>query len=385
MLTDLRAFAATEAICADCGFDSCLCRGVMVKPQEFPRHSISAFDRAGRLFKGYYEPGDVDAEIKWGIAVDVVSNWRAAHGFPLGRFREWLLQRATTIDAKANVAQRLKRLRSIHQKMNRPGRSWRLTQIQDIAGCRAIVRSIPMVQQLAHRLTTAKSQHRLVDADDYISAPQATGYRSHHLIYEFCSQKHPMFEGMFCEIQLRTPAQHAWATAVEVAGFFKGQDLKGGQGDADWLRFFALASGAIALREEAAPVPGTPDDRSELLEELLDLAKRLDVINWMGGFQYAPSITQSKRRKKNAFWYLLTLDIAAKMVTWDDFTIEETEEANELYSQREKAAVGNPNLQIVLVSADGLRGLKAAYPSFFADSEGFVKVLRMVMGLPAEK
>ncbi len=355
----------------------------MVKPQEFPRYSVSQYDKAGRRFKQPFSAADSNEDREsWFSSWQIVENWRAAHGFPLGRFRELLKQRAGAIDAKANVAQRLKRLRSIHSKMRRPGRSWRLTQIQDIAGCRAIVKNIATVETLAHRLRTARMQHNLVDEDNYIERPQPTGYRSHHLIFEFCSKTHTMFEGMFCEIQLRTPAQHAWATAVEVAGFFKAQDLKDGQGDADWLRFFALASGAIALTEKATPVPGVPEDRAQLLEELLDLAKRLDVLNWMGGFRYAPTI--AKRRQSGAYWYLLKLDINKRRVTWDDFTPEQTEEAFARYDEAEQQSVSEPHLQTVLVSADGMRGLRAAYPSFFGDSEEFIKIMKMTMGLPED-
>jgi len=372
---------ASNAFCADCGFDSCLCQGAMVKPHEFPRYSRSQYDKAAGRFKKDIPVGSDAARDQWFQAFEIVENWRAAHGYPLGRFREWLLQRATKIDPKVNVAQRLKRLRSIHTKMTRPGRSWRLTQMQDIAGCRAIVHSIPHVQALAKGLRQARTQHRLVGEDDYITNPQATGYRSHHLIFEFCSRTHTLFEGMFCEIQLRTPYQHAWATAVEVAGFFKGQDLKGGQGDKDWLRFFALASGAIAFTEKAPLVPGVPDDQEELLKELIELTQSLGVLKWMSGFRYAPTIA-TQRAKKDAYWYLLRLDINTRMVTWDSFTIEETELANEHYAEGEKLSVDQPNVQTVLVSADGMRALRYAYPSFFGDSAEFNEMLKMLLGLP---
>jgi len=97
---------------------------------------------------------------EWIDTIPIVSNWRAAHGFPLQRIREWVRRKATKVDPKANVAQRLKRILSIHNKLSRSSRSWRLTQLQDIAGCRAVVRSIPALQVLRHRLSTAKIQHR---------------------------------------------------------------------------------------------------------------------------------------------------------------------------------------------------------------------------------
>lgn len=368
------------AVCADCGFDDCLCEvsTAMSKPHEFPRYSLTKYDKAGKLSSVMPQPGQASVR-DWVEAVTIVANWRAAHGYPLSRIREWLRRKALKVDPKANVAQRLKRLTSIRNKLDRPGRKWRLTQLQDIAGCRAIVKSNAHIQLLTHRLRSKRVQHELVKVYDYITSPQATGYRSLHLVYSFCSSRHPSFEGLLCEIQLRTPAQHAWATAVEVAGFFKGQDLKGGIGDADWLRFFALASGAIALQEKAQPVPGVPETRAELLAELADYARKTDVISWMEGFHFAPSIAR-QRRKRDAFWYLLTLNIETRRVQWDDFTMAETEEAYQKYGQAEAKALDNPSLQVVLVSADGLRDLRTAYPAFFADTVGFRRVIATLLG-----
>jgi len=131
------------------------------KPQEFPRYSLHQFDKAGRRFKDRPPVGAPKAEMQeWIDTIPIVSNWRAAHGFPLQRIREWVRRKATKVDPKANVAQRLKRILSIHNKLSRSSRSWRLTQLQDIAGCRAVVRSIPALQVLRHRLSTAKIQHR---------------------------------------------------------------------------------------------------------------------------------------------------------------------------------------------------------------------------------
>ena len=43
------------------------------------------------------------------------------------------------------------------------------------------------------------------------------------------------------ELQLRTRLQHAWATANEIVGTFRREELKSGEGGPDWLRYFVLA------------------------------------------------------------------------------------------------------------------------------------------------
>jgi len=45
---------------------------------------------------------------------------------------------------------------------------------------------------------------------------------------------------MRIEVQFRSQLQRAWATALETAAIFLQQDLKAGQGDKRWLRFFVL-------------------------------------------------------------------------------------------------------------------------------------------------
>ena len=54
--------------------------------------------------------------------LDIISNWRTSHNFPLNTFKIGLLKRARIVDPKSIVAQRLKRLSSIAVKLRRfPG------------------------------------------------------------------------------------------------------------------------------------------------------------------------------------------------------------------------------------------------------------------------
>src|SRR5580704_5104351 len=68
----------------------------------------------------------------------IINNWRSSHAFPLQSFKMTLLVRAKKVDSKAIVAQRLKRLPSIELKLRR-FKDMRLSQMQDLGGCRAVV------------------------------------------------------------------------------------------------------------------------------------------------------------------------------------------------------------------------------------------------------
>jgi len=74
-------------------------------------------------------------------ALSVINNWRTSHGYPLQCLKMVLLGRAKSIESKALIAQRLKRLPSIELKLkNNP--HMKLSQMQDLGGCRAVVRSV---------------------------------------------------------------------------------------------------------------------------------------------------------------------------------------------------------------------------------------------------
>jgi ppGpp synthetase/RelA/SpoT-type nucleotidyltranferase len=63
----------------------------------------------------------------------------------------------------------------------------KLSQMQDIAGCRAILGTVDGVEQLVHAYKHSEIKHKLVHEDNYIETPKASGYRSHHLIYRYYS------------------------------------------------------------------------------------------------------------------------------------------------------------------------------------------------------
>jgi hypothetical protein len=211
--------------------------------------------------------------------LDVVNNWRVAHNYPLTIFQQNLLDSACRFEPEPLIAQRIKRLSSIWQKLNR-FRDMRLTQMQDIGGCRAVMSSVENVQRLVkHYRTASRIKHKPQPIDDYIAKPKESGYRGVHLIYRYLSDKNrTAYNGLKIEIQIRSRYQHAWATAVETVGTFVDQALKSSAGEEDWLRFFALMGSVIAMREKAPLVPKTPQRRSALIAELEDYAHRLDVV-----------------------------------------------------------------------------------------------------------
>jgi hypothetical protein len=312
-------------------------------------------------------------------ALPVIDNWRSAHNYPLNTFQVTLRKYARDIDEKAIVAQRIKRLSSIEAKLRRMP-NLLLSEMQDLGGCRAVLRSIGDVHRLVAQYDRSNIKHELASRDDYIERPKRSGYRGIHLVYRYYSDKQKkIYNGLKTEIQIRSRFQHAWATAVETVGTFVHQALKSSVGDKAWLRFFALMGSAIASRERAALVPGTPQDIDELLAELYDLTKSLNVENRLKSYGEALKMTSTPRQVKQAHYYLLELNPAASELKISGFKLNQRRQATESYFEAEKIVSANPGRDAVLVSVDSLSALDRAYPNYFADTRMFLMLLEQAL------
>jgi Region found in RelA / SpoT proteins len=322
-----------------------------------------------------HSPEDYDeVELQYGI----IGNWRSSHSFPLNTFKIGLLHKARQVDDASLVAQRLKRLSSIAAKLQRY-RTMKLSQMQDIAGCRAIVSSVSAVYELVALYKRSDIKHKLVHEDDYIARPKESGYRSYHLIYGYYSDKKATYNGLKVELQLRSALQHAWATAVETVGTFIQQALKSSQGEKDWLRFFALMGTAIAIRERSALVPDTPTERRLLKKELTDYVERLDVENHLSVYAAALN-TPEEAGAKDAHYFLLELDVSTKRVKITGYKADELEKASKDYLSAERGTIsGQSGRDAVLVSVDSLEALKKAYPNYFLDTHRFIQAVKQAI------
>ena len=196
-----------------------------------PRFKPGEIDRAGKDMEGIHRLYDSDFSeyvsleqwSKYEKAAEIVENWRSSHSYPMQIIRNNLANRAKKVQPKPIVAQRLKRFVSITGKLAREPRM-KLSQMQDIGGCRAIMSSVAHVRELvvAHEEAWHKNpnRHELNKCRGYIATPKASGYRGVHLIYKFISDnpKYIVHNGQRIEIQIRCRLQHAWATTVEVVG-----------------------------------------------------------------------------------------------------------------------------------------------------------------------
>lgn len=338
--------------------------------ETFPlQFTPEAIDQAGRILVRVPPIGEPEDE--WLEAARLVNGWRASHSRPLNTFQVNLRRR---VGDSGVVAQRLKRLPSITAKLVRLPRI-RLSRMQDIGGCRAVVGEADDAFDLAGELVASRIRHELVRYSNYIARPRPSGYRSLHLVYAYNSERTTGWQGLNIEVQIRSELQHQWATAVETVGTFIGDDLKSNFGDPTWLRFFALMSTAIAQREGMPGVPDTPTNRGELVAEIKECDRILGVSERLAAFQDLTRRLQALRRISN-HWVVLELNLESNRVTGHAFRANALADAMALYLDRELENRGNPRIEVVLVSASSLSALRRAYPNYFADLTKFRRVFQ---------
>ena len=291
--------------------------------------------------------------------LEIINNWRSSHAFPLNTMQMRLRKRGREVDQDCLVAQRIKRLPSIVEKLRRFP-DMKLSQIQDFGGCRAILSTTKQVYDLTERYRKSDIKHKLIHIDDYIEKPRDSGYRGIHLVYSYYSDKNNTYNGLKIEIQIRSLNQHAWATAVETVGTFVKQALKSSQGEEDWLRFFALMGTAIAEIEKTSSVPNTPTDKKILITEIRDYVQKLDIIHRLE--TYGRTLQALETNEQDAQYFLLEMEPSNNKVSITGYKKSQLTEAEARYLQSESSA-NSANIESVLVSVDSVNALRRAYPT----------------------
>lgn len=296
--------------------------------------------------------------------------WREAHLLPMHRMLIGLSGRARAVAPAAIVAGRIKRLTSIRKKLRRSRIN--LWDIQDIAGVRAIVPTMDDVARIVERYERGDSRHRWARSDNYIAEPKASGYRSHHLMMRFVGEGHlASLNRRSVEIQVRSRLQHSWATALEAVGMMRGEDLKAGEGDQQWLRFFCLISGHFAADEGQPMVPGVSENYAARIDELRHLDNELEAVATLESYNAAIARIGAVHGAQGGR-FTIRFDRKSKTVTVTPFYAGRLHEGSEAEDQ-----------DVVVVEVDRIDSLAEAYPNYFADvTDLTARLRRMLLAAP---
>lgn len=342
-----------------------------------PKYSRNQVNHAGELLAKRKKIGGSNSL----DAMNVLSNWRAAHAYPVNTFQATLRDRLKKIDPTALVAQRLKRTPSILEKLNR-FKTMKLAQMQDIGGLRAVLQSIRKLRKLEDIYRSPRFHHELSDWNDYIEKPKADGYRGLHLIFKYRSSRNDalVYNNLLIEIQLRTKLQHDWATAVETMDIYLGQALKIGKGNRRWKRFFKYTSMAFSILENSPPVPGLEKvPERKIFQEVRRMGSELKVLEKLEGFSIATDMILNDPGV--GAYNIVMLNIAEKKVRIRPFPRTKLSEATRELTRLERKYSDDGNVDIVLLSAGPLKQLKKAYPNYFLDTYSFIRRVKRIISL----
>lgn len=326
-------------------------------------------------------------------AIAMIQNFRELHLYPLMLMKNHLARAAAKIDKKTIVARRLKRLSTIIDKLERPtldngktSNAIRVTRMQDIGGCRAIVKNIEQLKELRERLVKSRSVHKIIKESDYLT-PKESGYGGIHLVYSCfdSSDDNYPWKKTKIEVQLRTQLQHAWATSLEIIDTLENIKLKtSSEGHEDWRRFFYL-SGCLVAHDEKACVLDK-EVVKEYQKELKALAEHLSVISKLGSYVFSLSVTsqnelKNKIPKNHKGHYLVTMKRVKDEqqpgkikfeVSVTPYRINQADEALEALKRDD----ANPEVPIaVLLATESVKSLKKAYPNYLGSTNQFARFL----------
>ncbi len=336
------------------------------------KYGKSEIDRAGALLVPWWRGGPNPEGLE--RAFTIVENWRTCHGLPLNVFQAGLRSRVKRVEEDALVAQRLKRFPSVLNKLVREPHM-KLSQMQDLGGCRAILSDVRAVDDLygIYRGDEPLFQSEAsLKVYDYIRHPKVDGYRGIHIVgrYHPRAASREAWNGQRIEIQLRSRLQHAFATTVETVTTFTREPLKFGSGPVEWRRFFALMGSALALREVTPLVKDTPTKERDLIRDLELAAKAIRVRERLKG--WTDALRTLPRRNIDGFkWLLLVLDTRANTIKVTGYA--KRGDAFQAIAKIEQSK--QPDLDAVLVWVQSISDLREAYPNYYADTREFIKAL----------
>lgn len=241
---------------------------------------------------------------------EVTNSWRDSHVLPMRSIRFSILQCMRRKNILGFTAARPKRMRSIRAKIRRF--PVKLDQINDLGGCRAVLDDIGSVSALIEECRESVP-HDLRQEYDYLKNPKPDGYRSHHIVFQYRGfGERAVFDGRRIELQIRTRLQHSWATAVESVGLYRGENMKAGQGDKDWLRLFQLMSAEFAY-SEGCVADSCPSERDQRVGEIRVLDKKLRATGTLEDLKNTTNYLNNYLHER-ARYYLIRYDHEQKMV-----------------------------------------------------------------------
>lgn len=342
-----------------------------------PPNSKSSVRRAGQaISSGVATPQDLE----------LVDQWRAAHGYVINTFQAWLKGHIGKQSFYIEFAQRLKRRNTVIDKLKRKNHEGEflitdVSSMHDFAGCRMIFNNISQLDKFRtyiHSSSTMRNvEHQLRHSPDkynYIERPKPTGYRGIHDVYRHFPrgsvrrQEKKPWDGLLVEVQYRTRAQHAWATAVEISDLLDGERTKFELDSSVRGRFFSIASEIIARRHEGLKRAYTEISTVELVSILQQLENELGILRRLELLRQFED--EASLQTHNV------LNIYRKPDGSLELEVLPFKSAAPAIEKASLLEASSTSINAVYVRSDNPKQLRSAYRNYFYDPVDFVDIIR---------
>lgn len=306
----------------------------------------------------------------------ILDEYRKSHLQPLTECTLELQSWLADYSSDYYIAQRLKRKPQILRKLKRLG--VRLTQLQDIGGCRIIVDTNADVEKLQLFISDKlkrKPQFSLFRTTDYrVLGRDDTGYRALHLILH-----HGNFK---LELQVRSRLQHTWAESIERTSVVYGYHLKEKEGAPLVIGHFKELSDAIHKIESGRTVSMLEkvnlEKSRESVETIIRQSDKNRINETFVSSDIIKTLMQIEKSRGRQFnnWLIVFDWNTGSFINWD-IVERNPEDAIRSYAAKEMQYPDTDGFEVVLIGSSDVETVKSTHSHYF----GVDKSERILEGL----
>ncbi len=324
--------------------------------------SKSRIDKSGRSLAFPAELTEESIELE-----DVFDSYRASFLEPLSRTTLELQNWLHGYGGRYYIAQRLKRKPQIIRKLKRL--SVRLTQLQDIGGCRIIVdnnRDVDKLLKFIQDHVADSSTFTISRVTDYRDRGRDdTGYRSVHLIIDRA--------GKNLELQIRSRIQHYWAESIERTSVIYGYHLKEKEGDEAVIAYFKVLSDVFyeieGSREPSHQSKILLDDLRLRAEAVISQSDKNRVFDSFVNEDIVKTLSAAEGASDGLNNWLIVFDWnTGAFVTWDTVGRDPLE-AVKKYVSYERQFTAADNYEVVMIGSSDVSSVRKTHSHYFGIDE----------------
>jgi ppGpp synthetase/RelA/SpoT-type nucleotidyltranferase len=320
--------------------------------------SKSRIDKAGRSLA---HPAELTIEAM--ELEEDFDEYRISHLEPLSLTTLELQQWLHGYGGSYYIAQRVKRKPQIVRKLRRL--SVRLTQLQDVGGCRIIVENNEDVDRLIGFIQENVSKvgsFALRRVTDYRERGRdETGYRSAHLLLER--------NGRSLELQIRSRIQHYWAESIERTSVIYGKHLKEQEGDPAVIEYFRQLSDVFyeieSGRDPSVQSKVALDRMRERAQSIIYEADKNRVFDSSVNEDIVQTLTNAQGSNGELInWIMVFNWNTGEFVTWD-VVGREAESAKAKYTRYESQFSSDAGFEVVMIGSSDIATVRQTHSHYF--------------------